>query len=897
MAMVLLASRAAAAADIWVPAGGNLQAAIDAARAGDTILLAPGATYVGNFRLPIHGGARHVTIRTAGNDALLPGASTRIRPSDARYLAKLRSPNTVSALRTEPGAAYWRVMLVEFLANQNGAGDVIKLGDGSVAQSSLAVVPRQLVLDRVYIHGDPLVGQKRGVYMNSAHTTIINSHISEMKAVAQDTQAIAGANGPGPFLVENNYLEAAGEVFIMGGDDPKIAGLVPADLVLRGNTLRRPVSWRNPIVPAPGGVTAAAATGGSLPAGTYAYRVTARRPAGTTVATSLPSLEVSVTTRARGGVAIRWNAVANATEYRVFGRTPGGQTAYWVVQGTSFTDSGAAGAGGTPPTSGTVWQVKNLFELKNCRRAVIEHNLMENNWLQAQAGIAILLSVRNQYGGCTQCVVEDVRFENNVVRNVGGGFSILGRDYRFPSQQTNNIRIRNNLFTGIDRAVWGGNGYFLTISEGPRDVVVDHNTVISPSGQGVIAVGAPVAGFVFTNNLALHHASGIAGAGAGYGTTAIRTYFPGSVIQRNVLAGGRASMYPEGNLFPTVAEFQAQFVDYAGGNFALRAGSGWAISGTNQSGLGATTGTLTAGALPEAPADTAPSEPAPVPPPAPTSSTSNRPPSLTVSSGSTGVVAVGAPVTLTAQATDSDGVVRSVDFFVNGVAAGSAARAPFTATWVVPQEGTHVVTAIAVDDDGASSTSGATITATAEVVLYATDASRLAGTFGIVADATAAEGHRLWNPDRGAAKILRPSATPANYAEFTFFAAAGRPYHLWIRGKGEGNAWMNDSAHLQFSGTVDASGVPVHRIGTTRGLWYSVEEYVNARLRHWGWQDNGFGQNVVGAPLYFERTGPQTLRIQQREDGVSIDQIVISPSRYFSVAPGLPKNDATIVSK
>ena len=30
--------------------------------------------------------------------------------------------------------------------------------------------------------------------------------------------------------------------------------------------------------------------------------------------------------------------------------------------------------------------------------------------------------------------------------------------------------------------------------------------------------------------------------------------------------------------------------------------------------------------------------------------------------------------------------------------------------------------------------------------------------------------------------------------------------------------------------------------------------------------------------MYFATTGPQTIRIQRREDGISIDQIVLSPA-------------------
>ena len=77
-ALVVLASPATKAATIVVNAGGNLQAAIDAARPGDTILLAPGATFVGNFRLPMHGGTDYITIRSAAADDLLPADGVRI---------------------------------------------------------------------------------------------------------------------------------------------------------------------------------------------------------------------------------------------------------------------------------------------------------------------------------------------------------------------------------------------------------------------------------------------------------------------------------------------------------------------------------------------------------------------------------------------------------------------------------------------------------------------------------------------------------------------------------------------------------------------------------------------------------------------------------------------------
>ena len=59
-----------------------------------------------------------------------------------------------------------------------------------------------------------------------------------------DTQAIGGWNGPGPYLIENNYLEAAGENVMFGGADPTIPNLVPSDITLRLNHLIKPRSWQ-----------------------------------------------------------------------------------------------------------------------------------------------------------------------------------------------------------------------------------------------------------------------------------------------------------------------------------------------------------------------------------------------------------------------------------------------------------------------------------------------------------------------------------------------------------------------------------------------------------------------------------------------------------------------------
>ena len=239
----LLAGSGRVAEVIEVGPGGDLQQAIERARAGDSILLAPGATYVGNFVLPDKPGRQFITIRTAPRENQ-PRQDQRVTPAHAVALAKIKSPDNQPALRTAPGAHHWRLQLLEFAANRDGVGDIITLGDGSSAQHARNQVPFELIVDRCFIHGDPAAGQKRGIALNSASTYIINSHISDIKTKGQDSQAIGGWNGPGPYVIEHNYLEASGENFMLGGADPSIDGMIAEDVIFRRNHLSKPLAWR-----------------------------------------------------------------------------------------------------------------------------------------------------------------------------------------------------------------------------------------------------------------------------------------------------------------------------------------------------------------------------------------------------------------------------------------------------------------------------------------------------------------------------------------------------------------------------------------------------------------------------------------------------------------------------
>jgi hypothetical protein len=468
---------------IHVHTGEDLQAAIDGAQSGDTIALDRGATFVGNFVLPVKPGADYITIRTDGDDGL-PAAGVRVAPDDAPLLAKIKSPNTSATLRTAPGAHHWRLLLLEFQANLKGRGDIILLGSGDRDQNSLDVVPHDLSVDRCYVHGDPDVGQKRGIALNSASTEVVNSYISDIKAIGQDSQALGGWNGPGPFRIENNYLEAAGENFLMGGAATYIDGLIPSDINFRSNHLAKPLDWRK-----------------------------------------------------------------------------------------------------------SRWQVKNLFELKNARRVFVEGNVFEYNWQAAQAGYAIIFTPRSSDNVVPWATVEDVNFHSNIVRHVAAVFNILGTDDARTSGPGRRIRITDNVFYDVSRT-WGGNGSFMQIGLGPSDVVVQHNTVMQ-TGNIIGAYGgtkqSPTqsVGFVFTDNLTRNNQYGVIGAGHAPGNETLGAFFINPVFTHNVLAGGKASLYPGGNFFPSLADFDAQFVNAGEGDLRLVPDSAFRGRASDGSDLGA----------------------------------------------------------------------------------------------------------------------------------------------------------------------------------------------------------------------------------------------------------------------------------------------------------------------
>lgn len=233
------------AQEVTLKSGANLQDAINEAQLGDTLILEAGSTFMGPITLPKKNGtddSAYLTIRTS-NPAGISKDGERVNPSQAPAMPKIVSPAQEAAVRTADGAHHYKFVGIEFLpaGNASYVFNLINLGEDNYKSASQ--FPHHLIFDRCFVHTAGLNKARRGFALNSAETSILNSYVSGFAGDGDETQAIAGWNGPGPFHIVNNYLEAGAEIVLFGGGDPSIQGLVPSDIEIRRNHFYRPAEW------------------------------------------------------------------------------------------------------------------------------------------------------------------------------------------------------------------------------------------------------------------------------------------------------------------------------------------------------------------------------------------------------------------------------------------------------------------------------------------------------------------------------------------------------------------------------------------------------------------------------------------------------------------------------
>ncbi|MEP7348089.1 MAG: right-handed parallel beta-helix repeat-containing protein, partial [Gemmatimonadaceae bacterium] len=423
------------------------------AQRGDEIVLQAGATFTGNFTLPAKSGTvanGWITIRT---DKLsqLPPEGVRITPAHAALMPKIVTANSAAALATKLGATGYRIVGVEITVLASYLGpqySIVSLGDGSNAQNALALVASDLVLDRVYVHGQTTTDTRRCVSLNSARTQITDSYLTDCHSHGFDSQAIHGFNGPGPYKIVNNTLIASTENITFGGADPAITGMIPADIEIRRNYIYTPASWKS------------------------------------------------------------------------------------------------------------VWLKKNLFELKAGLRILVEGNVFDGSWTDGQVGYAFMLKVSNQSGGCTWCTTSDITIRYNLIRNVGAGIEIAGREGSSPypvGALAARFSVQHNVMENVNVGIFTGDERFIEVVGNASDVEITNNTTTSTGHMGSFLLldntYPSVTRLAYNKNATSLAAYGLYAGGRGEGTPALGAVAGGWQFNSNYLIGVTRSGYPAGTTF------------------------------------------------------------------------------------------------------------------------------------------------------------------------------------------------------------------------------------------------------------------------------------------------------------------------------------------------------------
>lgn len=487
---------------IRVAAGSDLQSALNAAQPGDELRLASGATWTGNYTIPSRpcsSVSSWITVRTDVDDSQLPAAGTRITPSYASRLAKIVTNNNEAALRTTGPVCGWRLLGIEIVGTTPVTMlnyGILKLGDGGWAaggdvQTSLDKVPQDFIIDRAYLHGLSTTNTVRCLALNSGRTAVVSSWISDCHAKGFDSQAIEGWNGPGPYLIENNFISGAGENVMFGGGDPGIANLSPSDITIRRNHVWKDPAWKG------------------------------------------------------------------------------------------------------------VWMVKNLFELKNARRVLLEGNIFENNWADGQSGMAIV--IKSSQDACGTCVWEgttDVTLRYNIVRNSPRGFNVQAYDnagQAITDVHVQRVRAENNLFENIGSFNGTESGWLNLVTHDVTDLAIVHNTMVHNTGYGLSLVmdyGNGQARRLQVDDNVFTAPSGYAVfySGGAIGDAAL-TQEAGSTwsFARNVVGGVEgqfASKHPAASWYPSTIS-GIGFANAGGGDYRLSTSSAYKGKGSSGTDPGA----------------------------------------------------------------------------------------------------------------------------------------------------------------------------------------------------------------------------------------------------------------------------------------------------------------------
>jgi hypothetical protein len=561
---------------INVPVGADLQAALNDAQFGDTIILQAGATYrtKSSFILPFKGpgtgtDADYITIQTS-NLAGIAAPNTRLNPaSHAAAMPKLVGTSGDAVIDTEPGAHHYKLVGLEITGSGSTyLADLVGFGGGDMPRTKRLAM-KGFVVDRCFIHPAEVSASNllpkgvtrssgRGISMQVVDGWVINSYIagfagkfSTAPAESIDSYGVYSPIGPGPLHIINNYIEAQfNNVFTGGGI------LESANTARMSNMTQSSGTFSNVA---------------NLAIGDY---VAMRDEQATDVSSnerwqvgkinSISGNNVTFTIE-RGQYSAKLGAPDNGGEARWNGdhirnvEIRGNTMVKPDVWGTAVRDG--------KTNTGFPDAYKTFVELKDCVDCSIT-----GNYFYSGVGTGIAFTVRNQYASLPWATIRNVVFQNNMIDGYqNSAFGIQLKDNERPSIQGGNVLVANNLI--VNERSNSGSSAFFTMSGG-QDVTFSHNTILQ-SGKLWAGGGRPSTGVIVKDNIAQSGAYGPTCDDNPPNTAA--SCFPGYVTSNNVIVDIRNERSPSrfvsgANFFPTNAR-AIGFIDPANGNYQLGPGS------------------------------------------------------------------------------------------------------------------------------------------------------------------------------------------------------------------------------------------------------------------------------------------------------------------------------------
>lgn len=581
----------ACADSISVSNGADFQAALNRARPGDTIVLEAGATYFSQtgFRLPYippvtNTDADTITITTSNLAGISP-AGARINPAvHAAAMPKLVSGGGNNVIEADPRAHHWRFVGIEFTTDgQHDAASLVSLGPYVPLADRYQMTG--IKFDRCFLHPAEISGTNlstpvetslsKALMANVSAFELTNSYVVGGSAVEKFSKATGSGmaflsdTGPGPLLVQNNYLEAFYSPLFLGGAD--------GDAVPEHTATIAPGATMN---------TAVLSTVKDLDVGDYvAFQI---RPFNSGI--QYGSWGVGRVT-GLSGLTVSFEPLSNPN-YQGFPLPPmaGGQ-AQWegavLHDVTVRQNTIVAARNGLKylwPSQGRF--PKSWFEIKAGVNLTIEGNLFRSD-----IPTNVAFYPQNQNGGFPWVEVSNVAFINNRLINAEGCFGVtLLSNYGVQQDRSKNYLIHNNLCEGaLPQDIPGqtdGSRMVRAVHHG-QNIRITHNTVLNTGQVGYVGPPA-VPGLVITDNIVRNGEYGWnCESPSGGGGTGGSACYSSATLTRNVIIDNRSAAakayslpYPSGNWYPST-DTQVGWVDLSSGNYRLSPSSPYRGQGTN----------------------------------------------------------------------------------------------------------------------------------------------------------------------------------------------------------------------------------------------------------------------------------------------------------------------------